>query len=99
MRKRGLILKPKRRWVRTTDSTHGYKIYPNLLLECPVTALNRVWIADITYIRIRVGFVYLAVILDLFPRKAIAYALSRKIDTLLSLRALHMALQIRIPAS
>ena len=71
MRERGLIRKPKRRWVRTTDSTHGYKIYPNLLPECPVTALNQVWIADLTYIRIRVGFIYLAVILDLFSRKAI----------------------------
>jgi putative transposase len=97
MRKRGLLCKPKRRWVRTTDSTHGYKIYPNLLPQTPVTALNQVWIADITYIRIRVGFVYLAVILDLFSRKAIGYALSRNIDTQLSLRALHLALQSRNP--
>lgn len=97
MRERGLTCKPKRRWVRTTDSTHGYKIYPPLLPESPVTARNQVWIADITYIRIRVGFVYLAVILDLFSRKAIGYALSRNIDTLLTLRALHMALQSRNP--
>lgn len=97
MRKRGLLCKPKRRWVRTTDSTHGYKIYPNLLPQTSVTALNQVWIADITYIRIRVGFVYLAVILDLFSRKAIGYALSRNIDTPLSLRALHLALQSRNP--
>jgi putative transposase len=98
MRKRGLLCKPKRRWVRTTDSTHGYKIYPNLLPQTSVTALNQVWIADITYIRIRVGFVYLAVILDLFSRKAIGYAVSRNIDTQLSLRALHMALQSRNPS-
>jgi len=98
MRKRGLLCKPKRRWVRTTDSTHGYKIYSNLLPQTSVTALNQVWIADITYIRIRVGFVYLAVILDLFSRKAIGYAVSRNIDTQLSLRALHMALQSRNPS-
>jgi putative transposase len=97
MRERGLIRKLKRRWVRTTDSTHGYKIYSNLLPESPVTAPNQVWISDITYIRIRMAFVYLAVILDLFSRKAIGYALSRNIDTPLSLRALHMALQSRNP--
>jgi transposase InsO family protein len=93
MPERGLIRKPKRRWVRTTDSTHGYKIYLNRLPESSVTALNQVEIAEITYIRIRVGFVYLAIILDPFFWKAIGYALPRNIDTQLSLRALHMFLQ------
>ena len=99
MRERGLLCKPERRWIRTTDSTHGYRIYPNLLPECPVTAPNQVWIADITYICIRMAFVYLAAILDLFSRKAIGYGLSRNIDTQLSLRALNMALQSRNPSS
>jgi putative transposase len=49
MRERELLSKPRRRWVRTTDSAHGYKIYPNLLPEGPVTAPNQVWIADLTY--------------------------------------------------
>jgi transposase InsO family protein len=71
MRERGLLGKPRLRGVRTTDSTHGYPAYPNLLPQGPVTAPNRVWVADITYIRIFIGFVYLAVILDLFSRKAI----------------------------
>jgi putative transposase len=97
MRERGLLCKTRRRWVRTTDSTHGYRIYPNLLPQGPVNAPNRVWIADLTYIRIFIGFVYLAVILDLFSRKAIGYGLSRNIDTQLSLKALHMALQRRNP--
>jgi transposase InsO family protein len=97
MRERGLLCKLRRRGVRTTDSTHGYPLYPNLLPEGPLTAPNRVWVADITYIRIWMGFVYLAVILDLFSRKAIGYGLSRNIDTLLSLKALRMALQSRNP--
>ena len=62
-----------------------------------VTALNQVWVADITYIRIQTAFVYLAVILDLFSRKAIGYALSRRIDTALSLQALRMAIETRRP--
>jgi len=56
MRKQELICKPRHRWVRTTDSNHSYRIYPNLLPNCPATAPNQVWIADITYVRITTGF-------------------------------------------
>jgi putative transposase len=97
MRERGLLCKPRPRWIRTTDSAHGYPIYPNLLPQGSVTVPNQVWVADITYIRIFVGFVYLAVILDLFSRKAIGYGLSRNLDTQLSLKALHRAVQSRNP--
>ena len=95
MRERGLTRKRKRRFIRTTDSNHSGKIYPNLLKNCSVTALNQVWVADITYIRIMTAFVYLAVILDLFSRKAIGYCISRNLDTALCLSALHMALKSR----
>jgi putative transposase len=97
MRKQELICKPRHRWGRTTDSNHSYRIYPNLLPNCPVTAPNQVWIADITYVRITPAFVYLAVVLDLFSCKTIGYGLSRHIDTHLSLQALHRALQSRNP--
>ena len=97
MRERELLCKSKHRWVRTTDSNHPYRIYPNLLPDSPATAPNQVWIADLTYIRISMGFVYLAGILDLFSRKAIGYRVSRNIDTLLSLQALNMALETRNP--
>jgi putative transposase len=50
MRNRGLTHKPKRRWIKTTDSNHACKIYPNLLQNNPVIAINQVWVADITYI-------------------------------------------------
>jgi transposase InsO family protein len=63
-----------------------------------LTGINQIWVADITYIRITMAFVYLAVILDLYSRKAIGYALSDEIDTDLSLAALQMALRRRQPA-
>src|SRR3990167_10596112 len=97
MQERGILCKPKRRYVRTTDSNHSFHIYPNLLEERTVTDINQVWVADITYIRIIYGFVYLAVILDLFSRKAIGYAVSKNIDTSLTLTALHMAVESRQP--
>lgn len=97
MREKGLLVKKTKRFVRTTDSNHPYPVYPNLTKDLRVTSLNQVWVADITYIRIAVGFVYLAVILDLCSRKAIGYAISRNIDTALSLSALRMAIQSRNP--
>jgi putative transposase len=97
MRERGLGVKKRRRFVRTTDSRHSYPIYPNLIKHHVMTGINQVWVADLTYIRITMAFVYLAVILDLYSRKAIGYALSDQIDTGLSLTALEMALQRRCP--
>jgi putative transposase len=97
MREKGLLVKRTRRFVKTTDSNHPYPVYPNLTKDLQVTSLNQVWVSDITYIRIAVGFVYLAVILDRCSRKAIGYAVSRNIDTALSLSALRMAIQSRNP--
>jgi putative transposase len=75
MRQRGLLRKTKRRWIKTMDSNHSQRIYPNLIKNLIVTGPNQVWAADITYIGIRHGFVYLAVILDLFARRAISATL------------------------
>jgi transposase InsO family protein len=99
MREKGLVAKKTRRFIKTTDSNHPYPIYPNLIKDRTVTDINQVWVADITYIRIATAFVYLAVILDLFSRKAIGYAISRSIDTALSLEALRMAIRNRNPPS
>jgi putative transposase len=95
MREKGLLVKKTKRFVRTTDSNHPYPVYPNLIKGMQIASLNQVWVADITYIRIAAAFVYLAVILDLYSRKAIGYAISRNIDTALSLSALRMAIQNR----
>ncbi len=95
MREQSLQCQIKRRWVKTTDSDHGYRIYPNLLKGLEVRQRNQVWVADITYIRILTGFLYLAVILDLFSRKVIGWALSEQIDAELALAGLRMALEER----
>src|SRR5882724_12239557 len=91
MREESLQCQVKRRWVKTTDSDHGYRVYPNRLKGLEVVRPNQVWVADITYIRIVVGFLYLAVVLDLYSRKVIGWALSDKIDAELSVEALRMA--------
>lgn len=95
MREQSLQCQIKRRWVKTTDSDHSYRIYPNLVKGLTVKGRNQVWVADITYIRILTGFLYLAVILDLFSRKVIGWAISEQIDAQLALAALRMAVQDR----
>lgn len=79
----------------TTQSDHGLPIYPNLVKDLEVTALNQVWVADITYIRLQREFVYLAAIIDLYSRKCIGWSLSRNIDAQLALNALDMAIRER----
>jgi len=85
--------------VTTTDSNHGYPRYPNLAKEIELTGVNQLWVADITYIRITRGFVYLAMIMDAYSRKIVGYALSENIDTDLALSALKAALETRKPAA
>lgn len=99
MRDWELTRKTKRRWIKTTDSRHTHRIYPNLIKNLVVTVPNQVWTADITYIDIRSGFIYLAVILDLFARRAIGYSISRNINTALCLAALTMAIVHRKPST
>lgn len=90
-----LCLRYGRGFIVTTDSRHAFPVYPNLAREMTLTALNQLWIADITYIRLRSEFVYLAVILDAYSRRVIGWAVSRHIDTELTLVALRMALSRR----
>ena len=66
MRESDLLCRIRRKWVRTTDSKHRLPIYQNLIKDKCITGINQVWLADITYIRISHGFVYLAAILDSF---------------------------------
>lgn len=90
-------VKPLRRFVHTTDSNHRHPVHPNLLHEFTIDNMNQVWTADLTYIRINNGFVYLAVILDLFSRKVIGWQISKKIDAQLAIDALKMAMARRKP--
>jgi putative transposase len=97
MRESDLLCRVKRRWINTTDSNHGFPRYPNLVKDMVVSRLNQVWLADITYIRIRTGFVYLAAILDAFSRRIIGYAISSRLDASLTIEALQMAVRERQP--
>ena len=97
LKKFALQIKPRKRFVRTTDSKHGFKIYENRVKRLAIDRINQVWASDITYIRIRNGFVFLAVILDLHSRKVIGWSISKRIDQALTLNALKMALARRKP--
>ncbi len=95
MRAEHLLCRPRPRFVRTTDSTHSLPVFPNLARRLVLTAVDQLWVADITYIRLPAEFVYLAVILDAFSRRVIGWALDRHLLTELPLTALRMALRIR----
>jgi transposase InsO family protein len=96
-KKFNLQIRPLKKFINTTDSNHKNFIYPNLLPEMVIDGSDQVWAADITYIRIDNGFVFLAVIIDLFSRKIVGWQLSKKIDGQLTLDALDMALKRRSP--
>jgi transposase InsO family protein len=97
MRESDLLCRVRRKGVRTTDSRHPFPRYPNLVKGMAVVRPNQVWLADITYIRILTGFMYLAAILDARSRKVIGYAISTAINTSLTLDALRMAIAGRDP--
>ncbi len=98
MREDNRLCLRKRRFVVTTDSDHGLAIYPNLARRMTLTGLDQLWVADLSYIRLELEFVYLAVILDAFSRRVVGWALHREFDTALTLQALEMALAERRPA-
>jgi len=97
MREDNLLCLRKRRFVVTTDSDHDLPVYPNLARQMTLTGLDQLWVADLTYIRLELEFIYLAVILDAFSRRVIGWALDRRLETALTLEALQMALLRRRP--
>ena len=98
MRQDNLLCVRRRAFVVTTDSRHNLPIYPNLARQMELAAINQLWVADITYIRLREEFVYLAVVLDAFSRRVIGWALGRTLEAELAVTALRMALIERKPA-
>ncbi len=95
MREDNLLCVRRRKFVVTTDSNHGRKIYPNLARDMALTRLDQLWIADITYIRLRNEFVFLAVILDAYSRRVVGWELDRTLEDSLTLAALRMAISRR----
>jgi transposase InsO family protein len=99
MREDNLLCVRRQKFIATTDSGHGRKVYPNLARDMVVTDVDQLWVADITYIRLRDEFVFLAVILDACSRRVIGWALDRTLEDELTLSALRMALRRRGPVS
>jgi len=95
LRADNLLCLRQRPFVTTTDSAHGFPVFPNLARNLVLTDINQLWVADITYIRLRQEFIYLAALLDAYSRRCIGWALARYLDARLSLSALQMALQTR----
>lgn len=97
MRQKGLLRPQKRAKCRTTNSQHAFPRYPNLVMDLKVDHPEQLWVCDITYVRLGNGFVYLAVIMDVFTRAVRGWNLSRNLDTDLTLGALQRALSLCIP--
>jgi putative transposase len=97
MREHALNPKQRRRFIATTDSDHNYPIFPDLAKNMMPDSPNQLWVADITYVAIATGFVYLAAILDAWSRRVVGYAISRSIDARLVVAALKAAISARNP--
>jgi transposase InsO family protein len=95
MKENNLLVRRKKSKPITTQSNHGLHKYPNLVKDVVLTGINQAWVADITYISLLYEFVYLAVIMDLFSRCCIGWAMSRNPDSHLTLDALNMAIAMR----
>ena len=95
MREDNLLCLRKRRFPFTTDSRHPFGVFPNLTTDLPLTSVNQLWVSDITYIRLRETFIYLAIVLDAFSRKAIGWAVGETLEASLAVAALERALADR----
>jgi len=95
MKELGIQGRIKHKYITTTNSKHNNKIYSNLIKDKELTGINQVWCADITYIRILNGFVYLAAIIDIYSRKIVGYAIGKILSPKLAIAALNMAIATR----
>jgi len=97
MRQNGWLRPLKRRKKRTTNSQHPYRRHPNLVKTLEIKRPEQVWVCDITFIRLGAGFVYLAIVMDVYTRTIRGWALRKQLDQELTLTALRMALQDQVP--
>ena len=98
MRQDNLLCLRRKAFAVTTDSRHTLPVYPNLARDLTPDGVNQLWRADITYIRLRTEFIYLAVVLDAYSRRVIGWALGRTLEAGLAVSALSVALRQRRPA-
>ncbi len=92
-----LLAVRKRKFVLTTDAKHRFAVYPNLARYVRLSAINQLWVSDITYVRLGREFVYLAVVLDVYSRRVVGWSLGRSLHTSLALAALNRAITQRQP--
>ena len=97
MRADNLLCLRRKSFMRTTDSQHGWPVYPNLAAKLEVTGRNQLWVADLTYLRLQREFAYLAVVLDAWSRRVVGWALGETLEAELTLTALRMAIGERHP--
>jgi transposase InsO family protein len=97
MREDNLLSIRRRQFVVTTDSNHRWRIYPNLARYMAVSDINQLWVADITYVRLKHEFIYLAVILDVYSRRVVGWSIDRTLQPQGALQALEHALKQRKP--
>lgn len=95
MRADNLLAVRQHRFVLTTDSKHGYALYPNLAAGLPLTGINQLWVADITYVRLREDFLYLAIVMDAYSRRVVGWELGENLRAELALAALQRAVAER----
>ena len=98
MREDNLLSIRRRRFVVTTESQHSWRVYPNLARHMVLSAINQLWVSDITYVRLQREFIYLAVILDVYSRRVVGWSISRQINSAFAIEALVSALKQRRPA-
>jgi transposase InsO family protein len=95
MRADNLLAVRKRRFVFTTDSQHGYVVYANLAGRLKLTGVNQLWVADITYVRLRETFLYVAIVMDAYSRRVVGWEIGEDLRAELALGALNRALADR----
>lgn len=97
MREDNLLALQRRAYVVTTDSQHSFQVHLNVAARLELSGINQLWVADITYIRLRDEFIYLAVLLDRYSRRVVGWSLDRKLTVQLTLPALRQAIANRQP--
>jgi putative transposase len=96
LRANGMLIKTKKKWVRTTDSFHRFKVHPDLVQRRPATQAEQIWVSDITYLRTETGFAYLSLVTDAFSRKIVGYHLSSNLKAIGCIKALKDALKNKV---
>ena len=96
MRSQGMLIKTKKKWARTTNSFHRYKVHPDLVQRRPAVQAEEIWVSDITYLRTNTCFVYLSLVTDAYSRKIVGFHLASDLRTIGCIKALNQALKGRL---